>query len=104
MIYIKVHRTDNGAMLAMCDADLIDKVIDDGKVCIDLKGYSDFYKGELVKADLAKERIGSYNLYSVNVVGNESVKAAIEGDIIKKENVKSVNGIMYANAYRVDYP
>ncbi len=104
MIYIKVHKTDNGPMLAMCDAELIDKAINDGRVCIDIRGYAEFYKGELVKAGLAKERIGGYNVYSANVVGNESVKVAIESDVIKKENVKTVKGIRYANAYRVDYP
>ncbi len=104
MIYLKLHETDNGTILAMCDKSLIGTVVDDGRIYINLKDYSEFYKGELIKASELPERVDFEGIMSANVVGNESVDAAIANRIIKEENVHTVNKIRYASAFRVKYP
>ena len=98
MIYIKKYNTDNGTILAMCDADLIDKVLKEGDVEINVKDYSSFYKGDLVNPKDVKRAIDA-TIHSVNVIGKEAVGAAIENLIIEKANVKTVNNIPYAQAY-----
>src|SRR5271157_5358096 len=98
MIYIKKHKTDNGVMLAMCDADLIDKVLSEGDVEINLKNYSGFYKGDLIDPKNIRKIIDEETIHSANVVGKEAVGAAIENDIIEKSHVKTVDKIPYAQA------
>jgi uncharacterized protein len=103
MIYIKIHDSENGNIVAMCDHTLIDKVLKEGELEINLKDYSEFYKGQLVEIDKAVEMLNPAKLYSANVVGKESVKAAIAGEIIDKDGVKFVGKIPYANAFRIKY-
>lgn len=103
MIYIKLHEADDGAILAMCDEALINKIVEADGVYINVKDYSEFYKGELVDKKAAAKIINENEIYSANIVGNESVELAITKNIIKRENVMSANGIDYANAYRILY-
>ena len=103
MIYIKIHDTENGHMIAMCDSSLIDKVLKEGDIEINIKNYSDFYKGELVDTKKAVGMIDPRRLYSANIVGKEAVEAAILGLIIHKDSVKTVGKIPYANAFRIKY-
>jgi hypothetical protein len=101
MIYIRLHNTDNGDMLAMCDSGLIDKVVSEGDVEINIRDYSDFYKGQLVSKDGALDIIKRERIYSANIIGEEAVKVALEKGIIDKGHVKKIGRIPYANAFRV---
>jgi hypothetical protein len=101
MIYLKKHKTENGFIIAMCDSELIDKVLYDGVVEINIKDYSAFYKGELLSGSKAKEQLDSKDIYSANVIGEESVNAAIESSIIERGNVKTVKKVPYAQAFKI---
>ena len=99
LIYLKIYGTDNGDIIAMCDQSLIDKVIEEGKIVLDIKRYAGFYKGSLIKKEEFQK--GSRKVASVNIVGGESVAAAIENMLIDESHVKIIAGIPYAHAYRV---
>ena len=101
MIYLKKHRTENGFIIAMCDSELIDKVLNEGVVEINIKDYSSFYKGDLVSGSKAKEQLDPREVYSANVIGDESVDVAIASSIIEKSNVKTVKKVPYAQAFKV---
>jgi hypothetical protein len=97
MIYLKVHETENGGrILAMCDKSLIGRVLEEGDVYIDLKNYSDFYVGELIKDE---KEIEVKNVSSVNIIGKEAVALAIKNGVIKKDDVRTVEGVPYAQVY-----
>ncbi|MGC8651629.1 MAG: DUF424 domain-containing protein [Candidatus Micrarchaeia archaeon] len=103
MIYIKVHNTDNGDIVAMCDEALIDRVLSEGDVVIDIKSYSSFYKGDKVDKDSAIDAISRLeHIYSANIVGTESIEAAISSKIIDKKGVLFVGGVPYAHSYSMD--
>jgi hypothetical protein len=101
MIYLKRHLSENGIIIAMCDSELIDQVLQDGVVELNLKDYSSFYKGELMTAADAKKTIDSKDIYSANVVGDESIRVAIGSSIIEKAHVRTVNKVPYAQAFKV---
>ena len=103
MIYIKIHDNENGHVIGMCDSSLIDKVLTEGEIEINLRDYSDFYKGELVNIDKAVSMLDPKRLYSANVIGKESIDAAIKGEIIHKDSVKKVSKIPYAYAFKIKY-
>ena len=49
-----------------------------------------------------KKKISLQDIYSANIVGEESVSAAIDSKIIKKSGVKRLkSGLMYAHAYKI---
>jgi hypothetical protein len=101
MIYLKKHKTENGSIIAMCDSDLINKVLNDGIIEINIKDYSSFYNGDLLSVDKALEQINAEEVYSANIVGSESIKVAVKCSIIEKSNVKKVKDIPYAQAFSV---
>ena len=98
---MKIHDTENGKIVAMCDESLIDKVLDDGKIVMDIKSYSDFYKGSLITAEQFPD-ISTDKMTSANIVGKESVDTAIKNKVIERGHVKTIKSVPYAQAYKVD--
>ena len=101
MIYIKLHPTDNGSVLAMCDSTLIDKILSEGEIEMNIKDYSDFYKGQLLSKEGAQDLIKKDEIHSANVVGEEAVKVALAKGVIEKGHVKTISKVPYASAFRV---
>lgn len=105
MIYIRVHNSDNGSVVAMCDRDLIDKVLEEGEKVMDIKSYASFYNEKLVSREEAKRIIGDTDgIYSANIVGRESIEVALAMEVVEEESVLEIMGVPYAHAYRVKYP
>lgn len=97
MIYLRIHESENGVIIAMCDQGLIDSVIEDGEVVIDIKAYSGFYKGSLVEP--SKVSFAGEKIYSVNAIGKESIELAVREGVIDESSVSVAGGIPYAHAY-----
>lgn len=98
MIYLKIHDTDEGTILAMCDESLIGRILEEGDLVIDLKDYSDFYVGDLVDPENI-ELPEHQKFSSANIIGKEAVESAIRQNLIKEENVNTVMDVPYAHAY-----
>ncbi|MDE1850711.1 MAG: DUF424 family protein [Candidatus Micrarchaeota archaeon] len=101
MIYLKIHKTEKGDMIAMCDENLLGKTFSEGKAELDLKTYSDFYKGDLIAKDQIIKVIGTAQLYSANIVGKESIEILVEHGIIEKGSVKTIAKVPYVHIYNV---
>jgi hypothetical protein len=101
MIYFNKFETPKGIMLAMCDEDLMGRLLREGKVEINLRDYGGFYKGDLISEEEAARRING-RVYSANVVGNKSVGVLVKKGIIKDGEAKTVDGIMYVHLFKVD--
>lgn len=98
MIYIKIHETDEGDIIAMCDESLIGKVLEENDMVLDLKDYSDFYVGDL--SDPEEVYIPEDKKFnSANIVGEESIKSAIKNKLIKEESIRNIMGVPYAHTY-----
>lgn len=103
MIYVKIHNSENGDIIAMCDSSLIDKIISDGELEINIRDYSDFYRGSLVDRKKALGMINPKRMNSANIIGKESVEVAVEGNIILEESIRLTGKIPYAHAFRIKY-
>jgi hypothetical protein len=101
MIYVKVHSTENGAILAMCDSSLVDRVLVEGDVEINIRDYADFYKGQLLSKESSRGAIKKAEIVSANIIGEESVGVALDEQIIRRENIRTVMKVPYANAFRI---
>ncbi|MDE1855856.1 MAG: DUF424 family protein [Candidatus Micrarchaeota archaeon] len=99
MIYVKVHKTEKGDVIAMCDEDLLGKVLRDGKAEVDLKTYSDFYRGDLMSPKQAELGLDLASMYSANVVGKESVKVMVAKGVVGEGQVRKISKVPFVQLY-----
>ena len=101
MIYLRLHETDRGAIVAMCDKELLGKVFSEGKHEIDLRKYADFYKGDLLDRNAAEKMISKDSIYTANVVGKESVSICVDKGLASEGDIAMISGVPYLHIYRI---
>ena len=95
MMSIRVHQSYRN-VVAVCDSSLLGKKFEEGKRQLDIR--ENFYKDrELSKEEAIKlmQRQAKEDA-TFNIVGEESVNAAIEAEIITRENVGKIADIPFA--------
>ena len=93
-MYIKIHRSYRD-VVAICDSELVGKIFEEGKRILNCR--EDFYKDKKVNHEEAVqilEKEGNEDA-TFNIVGERSVKAAIEAGIITKDDVSIINNIPF---------
>ncbi len=83
-------------LIAICDSDLIGKRFEQGKFQLDIK--ESFYKGEEVDEEKAIHIMKKMSKEDAtfNIVGKNSVNAALKVGIIEEEGIKQIRGIPFA--------
>lgn len=92
---LKIHKSYRD-VVAICDSDLIGKRFEEGKFQLDVK--ESFYKGEEIseeRAILTLKKMSREDA-TFNIVGKDSVKAAIQAGIIDEDAVSEVQGVKFA--------
>lgn len=92
---VKIHKSYRD-IVAVCDSDLLGKQFDAGQRILEVR--ESFYNGDektekqLIKLmkDLDKEDV------TFNIVGKDSVNAALKAGVISKEGIKTMKGIPFA--------
>ena len=102
MIFLKKHAAEQGTILAMCDEELIGKVLSKGELCIDLDRYADFYRGELVSEQKASVMVNEDEIFSANVVGERSVAVLMSKGLVGDNEVRKVGGVPFVQIFKVD--
>jgi hypothetical protein len=98
-MYLKIHQTKEGKVVAICDEELIGKVLEDKEACMDLDKYRKFYVGKKA-ADLeVKKALEEFD--SINAVGKESVGIVLKSGLVKTTDVMYINQIPYIQIYKV---
>jgi uncharacterized protein len=94
-MYIKIHESYR-KVVALCDKELIGKKFEEGKMQLDVR--ENFYKGKEITDDEITERLKDFKLddSTFNIVGEKSVKAALDAGIITEGNIGKVDGIPFA--------
>ncbi len=92
MFYVKIHRTEDKVMLAVCDEDLLGKKFVSDGLKLDIS--ERFYKGE--KKDEKYIRKIMLDFGNANLVGEKTIALAVELGLIDGENVLYVDKIPYA--------
>jgi uncharacterized protein len=98
-MYAKKHIAKEGPVVALCDKELIGKVLREGELVLDLKKYSGFYVGEIVGKAKAKEMLK--DAISINLVGKKSLALALELKLCKSGEEKNVAGVPHLQIYRL---
>ncbi len=100
MIYLNKFDSPKGIMLAMCDEELMGRVLREGKVEIDLEKYGAFYKGDLMSEEEASDFV-TEKVYSANVVGDRCVSIFVKKGLVRPEEVKTVQGVRFIHLFKV---
>lgn len=103
MICVKIHRSYRD-VVAICDSELLGKRFEEpfqdssGQQIKQLDIRESFYKGEETDHQKAVSFIKSQAKEDAtfNIVGPDSIKAALEAGIIKKEGIDKIDGVPYA--------
>jgi hypothetical protein len=84
-------------LLATCDANLLGKVLREGKIVFEIR--EEFYKGLKVSVEEAIDLVEQCSM--VNMVGHMIVKRAVEKGLIHPEAVIKISGIPHAQIIKM---
>lgn len=82
MMYLRIHESAGGRIVAVCDEDLVGKVLEGKGAVMDLDRYRSFYVGK--KSGEAGVRKALARFSSANLVGKEAVGVALSMGAAKK--------------------
>jgi hypothetical protein len=83
-------------IVAVCDSDLLGKRFEEGKFQLDIK--ESFYKGEELSEEKTIDFMTSMSKEDAtfNIVGQDSVEAALQAGIISQESIGNIGGVPFA--------
>jgi hypothetical protein len=98
--FVNVHEKNGRRVLAVCDEELLGKVLEEDEICLDLEKYKGFYAGELKDEQELRNLLKETSSFeSLNLVGNRSVKIAMCLGIVDEEDVIIIDGQMHVQIY-----
>lgn len=94
-ISLKIHSSYR-VVVAVCDLELINKKFEEGKLQIHLR--ENFYKDKVVDIEEATKIIKQQMLNDAtfNIVGENSISAAMSAGLIEPSSISSIQGIPFA--------
>lgn len=96
-MYLKIHRTPEGEVVAVCDDDLLDTTLRDGDLCVSIGG--DFYGTTHATAE--EVRAALRDAANANLLGKESVGIAVEMGLISEKSCMTIGGVPHALIFAV---
>ena len=96
-MYLKIHKSGENVIVAVCDRDLIGKTLKEGNLSITIS--EDFYKGDLVSEEELKATLES--AVNINIFGEKSVSCAIDCGVVDKDCVRFIGGVAHAQVFRI---
>ncbi len=96
-MYLRIHESMGKRMVAVCDEDLLGRVLEEGGVCLDLDRYRNFYCGKKATKEEVEAALKSFD--SANLVGKSAVNVALHMKLIKKADIMYINSIPYIQLY-----
>lgn len=96
-MYLKVHDTPTGKIVAVCDKELIGKVLDDGKIFMDLDKNRSFFVGKIASKEEIKKELSSFS--SLNFVGKNSIDLLLDLNLVDSSSVEKVSNVPFVQIY-----
>lgn len=92
LLSVKIHQTQKETLLAVCDLEILGSRFTDGEKRIEV--YRSFYGGTQVEENSLAEYLKSATI--VNLVGERSVKKAIELGYVNSDRVLKIGDTLHA--------
>ena len=97
MISIKIHKRGNDILIGACDAKLLGKKFEDGRFQIEVR--REFYGGEKIQPEILKKYLENATI--ANLVGEKTIKCAIEMGLIDPDCIIKIDGVPHAQMVRM---
>jgi len=97
-MYLKTHSSPDGEIVALCDIELIGKVLSSGKARLDLSAYAPFYLGRKVDEKEAVAALSSAQ--NANIVGKKALASAKKAGLAVSR-ARRIGGVPHLQAYRM---
>jgi len=94
---VNLRKIGNNVLLAICDAEILGKTLREGKIVFHVK--EEFYKGAKVNVEEAISLIK--NSTTVNMIGKNVVKKAMEKGYVHPEAVLNIEGVPHAQIVKM---
>ena len=96
-VYANVRKWGRYVLLATCDAELLGRVLRDGKIVFEVR--EEFYKGLKMTLEEVIDLMEQSTI--VNMVGHNVVKKAIEKGLIHPDAVLKISGVPHAQIVKM---
>ena len=100
-VYLKIHDTPEGSIVAMCDRELIGSRHSEGKMELDLETYAEFYKGDLLSPGEAESLLYPSDFYTANAVGKISVGILVGMKMAETSDIKKIGKVPCLYLFRM---
>jgi hypothetical protein len=97
-MYLKLHPSPDGEIVALCDAELIGRVLANKKMRLDLSAYAPFYLGKKVEEKEAVAALSSAT--NANIVGSRALAAARKAGL-PTSRAMTIAGVPHLQVYRM---
>ena len=95
--YVNVRRMGRRVLLAVCDAELLGKVLKDGKIRFDVR--RDFYDGLRMSVEEAVDLMEQCTI--VNMIGQNIVEKAVEKGLVHPDAILDISGVPHAQIVKL---
>ena len=96
-VYLNLRKQGQSTILAICDAELLGKTLNEGKIVFEVR--EKFYKGTKTTVEEAINLMEQSTI--VNMVGKCIVKKALEKGLIHPEAVLNISGVPHSQIVKV---
>jgi len=96
-VYANVRKWGHYVLLATCDAELLGKILRDGKIVFEVR--EEFYKGMKMTVEEVIDLMKQSTI--VNMVGHCVVEKAIEKGLIHPDAVLKISGVPHAQIVKM---
>jgi uncharacterized protein len=93
-MFVKIHSSYRN-VVAICDENLIGKKFEEGGKQLDVR--ESFYKGDIKSFEETLEIVKKQTIEdsTFSIVGDESVKVAIEAGVVLEKDIKKVENVPF---------
>ena len=96
-MYVKIHKSQDSIVTAICDEDLIGKKFSDEEKQLEIT--ERFYKGEITsEEETIKIMQAATNL---NLVGKKTIDLSLKNKIIDKDSIIKIKNIPHAQIFEI---
>ncbi len=96
-VYANVQKWGQYVILATCDAELLGKILREGKIVFEI--HERFYKGPKMTVEEVTALMEQSTI--VNMVGHNVVKKAIEKGLVHPDAVLNISGVPHAQIVKM---
>jgi hypothetical protein len=99
MLLMRTFKKGKEKIVAVCDAELIGKVLREGELVLNLDKYASFYKGEETDESVVEKEL--LTATSMNLVGEKATGIAKRMKLVKESDVIRIQKVPHVQVYRI---